>query len=342
MDTGGKYPGDAGYVKGRVAHWNEGAGDRLVDGNNDDSNGGGTVIKMPAEEDDGGWFGWKSKVAGEGSDKGTASADADATSGSGSNSAAAAAAAAAAGTAPAANAATAADEEAAAAGKDDDAVVDNEGTNLKRVASEGNLAKSVMQEGAVQLQRMIEYMFAKVATFNLVEFLDKLEYLSEDAIPFVQYVMAMALLLSSAFLKSNISSICYIAILGYLQSENSEMGLRRVQKEGHYVVITVGSMVIVHVLATLRMPDVVMPTNYCVDCPTRRFWLNFGECQASHEALISPPPPPFPPPPPSSLLYVNASAPVNAAAAPPPPGTAPVISKNATAVGLCRLNQFDP
>jgi hypothetical protein len=37
-------------------------------------------------------------------------------------------------------------------------------------------------------------------------------------------------------------------------------GLRRVQKEGHYVVIAIGIMVIVHVLATLRLPDIILPT----------------------------------------------------------------------------------
>ena len=113
--------------------------------------------------------------------------------------------------------------------------------------------KTMIQESLVQLRLMVEYVFVSIATFNFAEFLEKLEYLSEAA-PFFNYIIAMALLLSSAFLKSNISSIFYIAILGYLQSENSEEGLRRVHKEGHYVVIAVGVMVMVHVLAKRRLP----------------------------------------------------------------------------------------
>ena len=177
--------------------------------------------------------------------------------------------------------------------------------------------KTMIQESQVQLRRMVEYVFVSIATFNFAEFLEKLEYLSEAA-PFFNYIIAMALLLSSAFLKSNISSIFYIAILGYLQSENSEEGLRRVHKEGHYVVIAVGVMVMVHVLASLRLPDILLDSDYCVDCPTRRFWLNFGSCPDDNPANVStailpmytlPPPPPAPsPPPPGQIAVIDSDA----------------------------------
>ena len=147
----------------------------------------------------------------------------------------------------------------------------------------GTFAAAAMQEGTASVRRVIEYIVFKIVNFNIAEFVEKLEYLDE-AIPFLQYVVAMALLLSSAFLKSNISSIFYIGILGYLQSENSESGLARVQRDGHRVVVVIGVMVLVHVLAALRPPDALLETDYCVDCPTRRFWLNFGECGSEFEA----------------------------------------------------------
>ena len=189
--------------------------------------------------------------------------------------------------------------------------------NLKRRVPRAAGKKTMIQESQVQLRRMVEYVFVSIATFNFAEFLEKVEYLSEAA-PFFNYIIAMALLLSSAFLKSNISSIFYIAILGYLQSENSEEGLRRVHKEGHYVVIAVGVMVMVHVLASLRLPDILLGSDYCVDCPTRRFWLNFGSCPDDNPANVStailpmytlPPPPPAPsPPPPGQIAVIDSDA----------------------------------
>ena len=176
--------------------------------------------------------------------------------------------------------------------------------------------KTIMQESKVQLHRMIEYVLVSITSFNFAEFFEKLEYLSEAA-PFFNYIIAMALLLSSAFLKSNISSVFYIAILGYLQSENSEEGLRRVHKDGHYVVMLVGLMVMVHVLASLRLPDILLAQispgleDYCVDCPTRRFWLNFGSCAnediaVNASAPLPPYPPPMPPyPPPGQVAVID-------------------------------------
>ena len=176
--------------------------------------------------------------------------------------------------------------------------------------------KTMMQESKVQLRRMIEYVLVSITSFNFAEFFEKLEYLSEAA-PFFNYIIAMALLLSSAFLKSNISSVFYIAILGYLQSENSEEGLRRVHKDGHYVVMLVGLMVMVHVLASLRLPDILLAQispgleDYCVDCPTRRFWLNFGSCAnddiaVNASAPLPPYPPPMPPyPPPGQVAVID-------------------------------------
>ena len=202
----------------------------------------------------------------------------------------------------------------------------------------GTFAAAAMQEGTASVRRVIEYIVFKIVNFNIAEFVEKLEYLDE-AIPFLQYVVAMALLLSSAFLKSNISSIFYIGILGYLQSENSESGLARVQRDGHRVVVVIGVMVLVHVFAALRPPDALLETDYCVDCPTRRFWLNFGACGSEFEALAEEESV-FPPPPPAPANAPNAPPP---APPPPAPDQDAVIAasvNNATDVGsdeaLCK------
>ena len=88
-------------------------------------------------------------------------------------------------------------------------------------------------------------------------------------------------------------------------------------KDGHYVVMLVGLMVMVHVLASLRRPDILLAQispgleDYCVDCPTRRFWLNFGSCAnddiaVNASAPLPPYPPPMPPyPPPGQVAVID-------------------------------------
>ena len=83
-------------------------------------------------------------------------------------------------------------------------------------------------------------------------------------------------------LKSNISSIFYIGILGYLQSENpvrararaARRPPRRRRHRRH------GS----RPRRRPRPPDALLETDHGADCPTRRFWLNC-ECGSEFVAL---------------------------------------------------------
>lgn len=112
-----------------------------------------------------------------------------------------------------------------------------------------------------------------------------------DQLGSLKYLLAMAVLLVNAFLKSDVTSSIYILILGYFLAFNNRDGIVRFQSQGYAILLVIGAIFTVHVLAALRLPTVWLSTNYCESCPEKRFWLDVGTCPVS---IASPPPPSSP------------------------------------------------
>ena len=112
-----------------------------------------------------------------------------------------------------------------------------------------------------------------------------------DELGSLKYLLAMAVLLISAFLKSDVTSSVYIIILGYFLTFNNRDGIVRFQSQGYAIVLIIGAVLVVHVLAALRLPSLWLGTNYCENCPEKRFWLDVGSCPSSSIYAPSPPPP---------------------------------------------------
>jgi hypothetical protein len=208
IDTGSRpTPGDPGYVRQRAtaldrlpAMRTERSVARLVSADDDDDSdvdeGKGGAITIPDEGDGG-----EGKNIGQTDDAtataATAAAAPAASASANANASAPAPAPAAVYTGTAAN--TAGASAAAAASTAGAAALNVKSTGTPPLverssdstASASSTSGSMLSEGAVQLQRILEYILTQIGKFNLVEFLDNLDYMS-DVVPFMQYVMAMA------------------------------------------------------------------------------------------------------------------------------------------------------
>jgi len=113
-----------------------------------------------------------------------------------------------------------------------------------------------------------------------------------DKVASIKYLLAMGVLLINAFIKSDVTSSIYILMLGYFLAFNNRSGVVRFQSQGYAILLIVGTILMVHILAALRLPPSWLGTDYCETCPEKRFWLNIWGCPDSNS--MAPPSPTSP------------------------------------------------
>ena len=131
--------------------------------------------------------------------------------------------------------------------------------------------------------RMV-YRFVKWDVKNTFETLDS----AIEQLASLKYLLAMAVLLINAFLKSDVTSSIYIIILGYFLAFNNRAGVVRFQSQGYAILLIIGAILAIHIMAALRLPPSLLNTNYCETCPEKRFWLDIWDCPSSAAAAPAP------------------------------------------------------
>ena len=131
--------------------------------------------------------------------------------------------------------------------------------------------------------RMV-YRFVKWDLQNTFETLDS----AIEQLASLKYLLAMAVLLINAFLKSDVTSSIYILILGYFLAFNNRAGVVRFQSQGYAILLVIGAILAIHIMAALRLPPSLLNTNYCETCPEKRFWLDIWDCPSSAAATPAP------------------------------------------------------
>ena len=144
---------------------------------------------------------------------------------------------------------------------------------------------------------LVTRMVYRFVTWDLKSTFERLDKAIEQMAS-VKYLLAMAVLLVNAFLKSDVTSSVYIIILGYFLAFNNREGVVRFQSQGYAIMLVIGTFFTIHIVTALRLPSSVLSADYCETCPEKRFWLDIWGCPSN---TIYAPPPPSPPSPPAGI-----------------------------------------
>lgn len=173
---------------------------------------------------------------------------------------------------------------------DEDVFADLSSALVGRDVQESSARDNVIKHNTFGWRAFVVRLVHRFVHWDLKSMFETLDSAMEQ-LGSLKYLLAMAVLLINAFLKSDVTSSIYILILGYFLAFNNRDGIVRFQSQGYAILLVIGAIFTVHVLAALRLPTVWLSTNYCESCPEKRFWLDVGTCPTS---VASPPPPAAP------------------------------------------------